>query len=86
MRDAFVAALPQAEGLIVTIAQQLEANGEARGVLKGQRKLIQTQRQAKFGQLTQRGLQLLGEANDETLEKYSLRILTAQTIDEVFES
>ena len=77
----------------MTIAERLqqqgekigEKRGEKRGIQKGQTALLQRQLTSRFGELPRRYQQRLKQADSDTLLKWSERILTAKTLDDVFE-
>ncbi len=58
--------------------------GLEEGIQQGQSTLLKTQLESKFGTLTKPYQQRLNKANMNTLCQWGKRILTAQTLDEVF--
>ncbi|MQY20401.1 DUF4351 domain-containing protein [Nocardia macrotermitis] len=76
----------------MTTAEQLEARGYAKGFKKGYAKGL-AEGQAivlvhlltiKFGQLTDQIVNRVEAADTTTLERWSERILTATSLDEIF--
>ena len=64
---------------------QAEKRGEIRGQLKGAAKALHTQIVAKFGELPDWARAHIQDADEATLNRWVLRILTAERIEEVFE-
>ena len=62
-----------------------EKRGEKLGIQKGQTALLQRQLTSRFGELRPEYKQRLEQADSDTLLKWSERILTAKTFDDVFE-
>ncbi|BBE08330.1 Uncharacterized protein MCB1EB_0169 [Mycoavidus cysteinexigens] len=58
--------------------------GLAEGLQRGQSEFLKTQLESKFGALTEPYRRYLDKANIKTLRQWGQRILTAQTLDEVF--
>ncbi|MFW6114343.1 MAG: DUF4351 domain-containing protein, partial [bacterium] len=54
------------------------------GVQKGQTALLQRLLTSRFGELPPRYQQRLEQADSDTLLKWSERILTAETLDDLF--
>ncbi len=71
------------QGLEEGIQQGLE-EGLLKGKQQGQSTLLKTLLESKFGTLTKPYQQRLDKANMNTLCQWGKRILTAQTLDEVF--
>jgi predicted transposase/invertase (TIGR01784 family) len=90
--DAFRAKIreqaPEAEQAAMTIAEQMRREGreegEASGLIKGQRLMLIKQLQLKFKALTAEHEKAVAEATVEQLEKYVERVLTAENISDVF--
>lgn len=88
--------LPQAQELIMTIAEQLRQAGLQEGLQQGlqqgmqqgmQRGQVQTLRKQlilRFGELGEATLTRLESADSASLDRYAERILTASSIDELF--
>jgi hypothetical protein len=69
---------------MLTAAQQLYQRGHYEGKLEGEAELLRRLLEHKFGALTPRLRQRLAEADETTLQTWSLRLLTTATLDEVF--
>jgi len=83
-------ALPETEEtLMTTMAEKWLQEGEERGLERGQqqgqRALLIELLQTKFGSVDERWLRQLDAADPVALKRYAQRILTAATLDEVFE-
>jgi predicted transposase YdaD len=80
--------LPEAHELIMTIAEQLRQKGLQQGLQqglqRGQVRALRKQLELRFGTLDQSVLQRLEAADEETLDRYVERVLTASSLDEVF--
>ena len=63
-----------------------ELRGELKGELKGVRKILKQQLTVRFGALSPEVLVRIDAANDELLEKMSLRVLTAASLEEVLDT
>jgi len=61
-----------------------EERGREKAELRGMRELLRSQLQARFGPLPERGSELLAAADAATLHCWSLRVLTAHELAEVF--
>jgi len=68
-----------------TLCEQLpELNeGLEQGIQRGQAELLTKQAQLKFGELAPAVLARIGAASIEELDRYSERILAAETLDEL---
>jgi hypothetical protein len=71
---------PEAKEAYMTMREQLEARGEA----KGEAKILLRLLQQKFGTLSDAILDTVRKANTEQLEAWSDHILAAKTLNEVF--
>ncbi|MGB5062933.1 MAG: Rpn family recombination-promoting nuclease/putative transposase [Candidatus Competibacter sp.] len=71
---------PELENAMLTAAQQLYERGHR----EGEAKLLREQLEYKFGALPKRIQQRLAEADEADLRTWSLRLLSAATLDEVF--
>ena len=60
------------------------AIGKEQGALLAERKILKRLLSGRFGTLPPKTLQQIEDSNSEELEKWSMRILGAQTIDDVF--
>lgn len=72
---------PEAEKAAMTIAEQMRREGRLEGRAEVLAKLLRL----KFEQLGPEHEALIAEATPEQMERYVERVLTAQTIDDVFE-
>ncbi len=68
--------LPQAQELVMTIAEQLRQEGRVQTLRK--------QFGLRFGELNEATLKRLESADEESLDRYAERILTASSLDELF--
>ena len=82
-QEAFITALLEAKGQMLTIAEKLRQEGEDRGRQMGRREVLREQLEAKFGELSQSASQSLEQADEATLKRYSLRLLTAESVEQV---
>jgi len=80
VRDLLTHSRPELENAMLTAAQQLYERGHREGEAKLLRELLEH----KFGALPKRIQQRLAEADEVDLRTWSLRLLTATTLDEVF--
>ena len=69
----------------MTLAQQLRQEGWKEGRPDGQRELLQELLRGKFGVLDLTARERLEAADEPALKRYGLKLLTASTVDEVFE-
>src|SRR5690606_19872689 len=76
--------LPEAEEVVVTIAEELQAIGLQQGLQQGRVDLLEKQLVLKFGQLPAEVRARVEAADIEQLDRYAARILTATTLEEVF--
>jgi hypothetical protein len=61
-----------------------EERGREKAELRGMRELLRSLLQARFGPLPEAGAELLAAADAATLQRWSLRVLTAHELAEVF--
>ncbi len=61
-----------------------EARGEARGEANGQRRVLQHLLQRRFGAISARFAEILANSPTDQLEAFAVRLLDAETIDDVF--
>lgn len=61
-----------------------EERGREKAELRGMRELLRSLLQARFGPLPEPGVELLETADAATLQRWSLRVLTAHELAEVF--
>ena len=80
--------LPEAQELIMAIAEQLRQEGLQEGLHQGlQRGQVQTLRRQlslRFGELDEAVLTRLESADAASLDRYAERILTASSVEELF--
>ncbi|MBP7686217.1 MAG: hypothetical protein KBB95_30190, partial [Deltaproteobacteria bacterium] len=74
-----------AEQLIERGVQKGRAEGIQEGVAKGQRETLARLLTLKFGPLPGAATERLASATHDELAAYTLRVLTAQSLDAVFE-
>jgi hypothetical protein len=67
------------------LIQQGLQKGREEGLQEGQVKLLRRQLEQRFGPLSELSLKRLQTAGDEDLDRWAGRVLTAGTLDEVFE-
>lgn len=60
-----------------------EERGRAKAELRGMRELLRTLLQARFGPLPEANAERLAAADAATLQRWSLRVLTARELAEV---
>jgi predicted transposase YdaD len=74
--------------VMTTLAERWLAQGEARGRAEGEldgiRRLLLSQLELKFGKLPSEAQALLERSNAEQVRKWSLRLLTLDSLAEVF--
>ncbi len=86
------AALPAAEEVAMTIAEELmqkgreegREEGREQGIRQGQRRLCENLLRLKFGELAPEFAEQLEAATVEQLERWAARILTADSLAQVF--
>lgn len=66
-------------------AKQHEQRGEQRGELRGEVKILQRLLTLRFGELPVSAIDRLKEANTEQLEAWTERVLSASTLEDVFQ-
>ncbi|MCP9624627.1 Rpn family recombination-promoting nuclease/putative transposase [Nocardia otitidiscaviarum] len=76
---------PEVKEVIVTAAEQLRAEGEARGAARGRAELLFEQLTLKFGPLAAEVESTVRGADSARLRVWAARVLTADSIDAVFE-
>jgi predicted transposase YdaD len=77
--------IPATEEIMMTIADELEARGEARGLARGRVATLTKLLSLKFGPLSTDHIARLASATAEELDLYIERILTAAKPEDVFE-
>lgn len=75
---------PELEDAMLTAAQQLYERGHHEGKLEGKAELLRRLLEYKFGTLTPRLQRRLAKADETTLQTWSVRLLTATCLNEVF--
>lgn len=75
---------PEAEQAAMTIAEQMRREGEATGLVKGQRNTLTKLLTLKFGPLTAEHEKVIMSAAPEQLDLWVERVLTAESIGYVF--
>jgi hypothetical protein len=87
--DAFRAKIrkyaPQAEAAVMTIAEQMRREGEARGRVQALGDMLRKLAARKFGALSAAHEARIADATAEQLERYVERLFAAATIDAVFD-
>jgi hypothetical protein len=81
LTQALRAAAPRAEEVIMTIAEQLRAEGRAEG---GQAVLLRLL-SLKFGEIPGALKERVTQASEQDLDRWTERILTAASLEDVFE-
>jgi hypothetical protein len=81
LRKAIHDAAPQTEEVIMTLAEQWIAEGEA----KGQQGLLLKQLKLKFGQLPETARLRIEQGSPADLDRWGERVLTAGSLSEVLE-
>lgn len=86
--------IPEAEELVMTLAEQLIQQGITKGMAQGvaqglaqglahQRKLVRRLLEVKFGALSDSAIARLESADEAALERYAERVITAKSVSEV---
>lgn len=75
---------PELENAMLTAAQQLYERGHREGKIEGEVKLLKQLLEHKFGPLPKRIERLVTSADEAALRTWSLRLLSAATLNEVF--
>jgi len=75
---------PRAEEAVVTAGEQLLKEGEERGVLKGERRILLRQIRRRFGEPAPEVEARVSRATEVELEAWSERVLGANSVEEVF--
>ncbi|WP_306362100.1 hypothetical protein [Nocardia sp. CC227C] len=76
---------PEVEEVIVTAAERLRAEGEARGEARGRAELLLELMTSKFGPLATEVEAAVRGAEAARLRVWATRVSTADSVDEVFE-
>lgn len=69
-----------------TVADQLEEMFREKGIAMGQRRVLLRQLGRRFGEVPESIVERLNGADEETLDAWADRVLSAKTLDEVFTS
>ncbi|MFD6351048.1 Rpn family recombination-promoting nuclease/putative transposase [Nocardia tengchongensis] len=75
---------PHAREVIMTTADRLRAEGEARGEAKGRSEALLEQLTLKFGEVPETVVSTVRATDSAQLKAWSARVLTAGSLDEVF--
>lgn len=84
--DLFASLGPDVKEAYMTTAEQLRAEGEAKGRTQGRVDALVQQLTLKFGPLDAAVLDTVYTATSDQLEAWTARVLTADTLDEVLHS
>ncbi|MGW4245012.1 Rpn family recombination-promoting nuclease/putative transposase [Nocardia sp. NPDC004722] len=76
---------PEAKEVIMTTADRLRAEGEVQGEARGRAKSLIELLSLKFGELPQKATTAIDSADPKLLQLWTARVLTADTLDEVFQ-
>ena len=80
---------PKAQEVIVTFLDEIELRGERKGERKGERqgreRMLLAQLAARFGKVPASAKTRIHEADDATLAAWAVEVLTAETLERVFE-
>jgi hypothetical protein len=68
---------------IMTTAEMLRREGEARGVAKGKRETLLLQLRQRFRRLPAATTARIDQADAATLDTWAARVLTAESLDDV---
>jgi len=82
-RETLSEQVPELNHAAMTIAEQLRQQGLEQGLQRGRAELLTKQAQLKFGALAPGVLARIEAATIEELDRYSERILSAETLDEL---
>src|SRR5690606_36863737 len=87
LRHAVRGAIPAAEELIMTLAEQWQQEGFQKALEQGlqqRRSILLQQLESKFGTLPASHLARLEAANEGALSRFAQRVLMAGSLDQVF--
>jgi predicted transposase YdaD len=76
--------VPEANELIMTIAEQLRQQGLQQGLQQGRLATLRKQLEQRFGRLDRGVVARLEAADDAALDRLTERVLTAASLDEAF--
>lgn len=74
---------PEEKQVMASFAERYRLEGEARGEVRGEAKLLSLQITMKFGEIPQDVVSRLNSATSDQLEAWGAKILTAQTLQEL---
>jgi hypothetical protein len=83
-RAILVSQIPETEEVAMTAAEELRAEGEAKGRARGRVEVLEKLMMLKFGALSTEHALLIDTATEQQLDAYIERILTAMSAAEVF--
>jgi predicted transposase YdaD len=82
---ALRAAAPRSEEALMTIAEQLRAEGRAEGRAERGQAVLLRLLSLKFGEIPGSLRERVTQASEQDLDRWTERILTAASLDDVFE-
>ncbi len=82
--DAVIQAEPGIQEAYVTLYDRILKEGEARGIERGEATVLEKQLRLRFGELPEDLRARLAHAKTPELERWAERILSADTLEEVF--
>ncbi len=80
LHAALHTAAPETEQVLMTLAEQWKAEGEAKGKAEGARRVLLRQLELKYGQVPYAERQQVDQADEDQLLLWSERILTAESL------
>jgi hypothetical protein len=83
LHSALHRAAPETEKVLMTLAEQWKAEGEARGKAEGARRVRLRQLELKYGELPRADRDRIDRANEDQLLLWSERIFTAESLSEL---
>jgi predicted transposase/invertase (TIGR01784 family) len=72
------------EDVMQTFIDKYIEQGKKQGIQQGMHVILETQLNSRFGMLPEHAKIKLQTADEESIKKWSLKLLTAKTIDEIF--
>jgi len=79
-------ALPERTNIMSTLAEKWLEEGELKGKEKGRREVVKRQLCLKFGGLAKAVEEKLDQAKDAELDLFAERVLTATTLEQIFDN
>ncbi|WP_157762253.1 hypothetical protein [Nocardia yamanashiensis] len=76
---------PEAKGALMTTAERLQAQGRAEGLAEGRATTLLEQLELRFGPVPSLIADRVHNASVDQLQQWTARVLTADTLGEVFE-